>query len=195
MITSIRFYNCISSFYSIIDFFLSHNRDKLIRTVNADSNNVILDIGIANGTYLRKYSALKIFGIDTSIQMIERARANNNDKYDIRLMSGENLKFEENMFDAIVLSHVISVVNDSSRLMDEVSRVVKENGKVYVLNHFTHRNIFRYFDKIMKLIGYFFFFETEFYEEKVLTHPQLSLDREIILFPFGYFKILVLRKI
>ena len=51
-------------------------------------------------------------------------------------MSAESLSFENQFFDTIILSHVISVVSDIDKAMDELIRVTKKNGKIYILNHF-----------------------------------------------------------
>ncbi len=69
--------------------------------------------------------------------MIELAtRRSNLPKYELRVMSAESLSFENQFFDTIILSHVISVVSDIDKAMDELIRVTKKNGKIYILNHF-----------------------------------------------------------
>ena len=55
-------------------------------------------------------------------------------------MDGENLQFPDCYFDYVVLSHVITVVDDPEKLLEETYRVLKPNGKIFILNHFTPKN-------------------------------------------------------
>jgi phosphatidylethanolamine/phosphatidyl-N-methylethanolamine N-methyltransferase len=196
MSSSSSFYNIIAPIYPLIDLFLVKNRRKLLELVNECSIQTILDIGIADGSYLKYYKVAKVFGIDSSSNMIElAAKRSALPKYDLRVMSAESLSFEDEFFDSIVLSHVLSVVLDLDKVMNEVVRVTKKNGKVYVLNHFTPINCIRWFDKSFSFIGHLFQFDTVFYQKKLLSYPHLILHEEINLFPCGYFKILVFKRL
>src|SRR5205814_1367786 len=50
------------------------------------------------------------------------------------------LPFADNTFDHIFMSHVISVVSDPYRLVQEAQRVAKPDARIVVVNHFQSTN-------------------------------------------------------
>jgi phosphatidylethanolamine/phosphatidyl-N-methylethanolamine N-methyltransferase len=47
------------------------------------------------------------------------------------------LKFPDNSFDYVMAFHVVTVVPDPIRMIQEAKRVCKPGGKIVVVNHFT----------------------------------------------------------
>jgi phosphatidylethanolamine/phosphatidyl-N-methylethanolamine N-methyltransferase len=109
-------------------------------------------------------------------------------------MNGEDLLFPNEDFDYVVLSHVITVVNDPDRLLEEVYRVLKPNGKVFILNHFTPNNWLMYVDKIFENIAKLFFFKSVFNISNVRNIEKFNLLMEINAGLSSYFKILIYEK-
>jgi phosphatidylethanolamine/phosphatidyl-N-methylethanolamine N-methyltransferase len=60
------------------------------------------------------------------------------------------LPFAENTFDAVFISHVISVVSDPCKAIREVQRVAKRGARMVILNHFQSPN--RLLAKLEKLL-------------------------------------------
>jgi ubiquinone/menaquinone biosynthesis C-methylase UbiE len=58
----------------------------------------------------------------------------------------ENLPFENNLFDAVVLSFVLCSVNAIEKAVDEINRVLKPGGTIILLEHIGSDN------KIIKII-------------------------------------------
>lgn len=55
-------------------------------------------------------------------------------------MDAENTEFEDSSFDKVVAMYVAAVVPDPERLVDEMRRVCKPNGRIIFVNHFQSRN-------------------------------------------------------
>lgn len=111
----------------------------IIENMKPSEDMKILDIGFGNG-YLEKliYSESKcsIHGIDISEDMVKIASENNKKGIvngDIHLCVGDccNLIFENNSFDIVVTMNTIYFWNDTIQGLQEIYRVLKENGVFY----------------------------------------------------------------
>jgi phosphatidylethanolamine/phosphatidyl-N-methylethanolamine N-methyltransferase len=189
-----KFYDRLTLMYPIIDLFLRSQKRKLFRTINDFAYGRILDVGVGNGAHFKYYSTHKIIGIDTSEGMLKHARKHLKKNIQLLRMNGENLLFPNEDFDYVVLSHVITVVNDPDRLLEEVYRVLKPNGKVFILNHFTPNNWLMYVDKIFENIAKLFFFKSVFNISNVRNIEKFNLLMEINAGLSSYFKILIYEK-
>jgi phosphatidylethanolamine/phosphatidyl-N-methylethanolamine N-methyltransferase len=109
-------------------------------------------------------------------------------------MNGETLLFPNQVFDYVILSHVIAVVEDPEKLLEEVYRVLKPNGRVFILNHFTPRNWLRYIDKTFESISRLVFFKSLFHISNVRNIEKFKLLMEMNAGLSSYFKILVYEK-
>jgi phosphatidylethanolamine/phosphatidyl-N-methylethanolamine N-methyltransferase len=108
----------------------------------------VLDVGIGTGGSLNFYPADRgrIVGIDLSGGMLSKAlnkieetgRAN-------AVLARANaliMPFADDSFDSVFVSHVISVVSDPVRLLDECCRVSRPGSKIVMVNHFQSTNRF-----------------------------------------------------
>ena len=66
-------------------------------------------------------------------------------------MDASCLEFEDDTFDAVAASLLISVVPDPRRVLQEMTRVCKKNGRVVLLNHFKNGN--KLIAKVERLIS------------------------------------------
>ena len=190
-----NFYNMFSPFYPVIDFFLKAQKRELFKKINGLEEGRVLEIGVGNGSHFALYKKHQVVGIDTSSKMLARALVQKRSQnIELLEMSGENLLFKENTFDYIILSHVISVVPDTDKLMDEVYRVLKKGGKVFILNHFTPNNFLRYIDYGFNPFSKFFHFKSTFYVEKIESLKQFKPIEERELGYFSYYKLLIYEK-
>ena len=140
------FYNHFSFLYPVIDVILKPQKKVLFKELNNMPKGKLLEIGVGNGKHLSWYKKHKITGIDTSSAMLAIARKNQPEDVELFEMNGEALLFDDQFFDYVVLSHVIAVVDDAGQLLREVYRVLKPQGQVVILNHFTPDNWLRHFD-------------------------------------------------
>ncbi len=111
---------------------------------------------------LKKYSRVpfSITGMDLSEKMIVRARKKNRDGK-VRFIPGdlENMPFQDEQFDSIMIGFGIRNVENLSRGLEELFRVLKKRGSLYILEFSVPdkgcwHHIFRfYFHRILPGIG------------------------------------------
>ncbi len=177
-----------------MDVFLKPQKQRLFQEINNCPFENLLEIGVGNGAHLSFYKTHKITGIDTSLAMIEIARKKQNANVELMQMDGENLLFPDCYFDYVVLSHVITVVDNSEKVLEETYRVLKPNGKVFILNHFTPKNWLRHIDKSFNGVSKIFHFKSVFYIDSIKAIKKFTLLKEIEFGKFSYFKLLIFCK-
>lgn len=189
-----KFYNQLTFMYPIIDVFLKLQKRKFFSTINSYPHGRLLEIGVGNGAHFKYYSTHKIIGIDTSSSMVIQARKRIKDNIQVLQMNGENLSFRNGVFDYVILSHVLAVVEDPENLLKEIYRVLKPGGKIFILNHFTPHNWLRYVDKIFSCISWIFHFKSVFHISDLRQIEKFKIVRSSNAGPFSYFKILIYEK-
>lgn len=194
MKTSDAFYDRITPFYPLINLFLNPQKRKFFRTINAYPPGQLLEIGVGNGAHLKYYARHDVTAIDSSGNMISRARKNHNGNILLLQMNGEALAFPNESFDYVVLSHVIAVVENPQQVLEEVYRVLRSNGKVLMLNHFTPDNWLRYLDTGFEKISRLLHFKSVFHIAGLVQTGTFTLLSEQNAGLFSYFKILVYEK-
>lgn len=188
------FYDCFSFFYPLVDIFLRPQKLRLFSEINELPPGKLLEIGVGNGHHLPLYKIHQITGIDTSASMLNVAAKKKPANVELLQMNGESLLFRPETFDYIVLSHVIAVVDKPDRLLTEVYRVLRPDGKVFVLNHFTPKNWLSYVDRSFQWISKAFHFSSLFYIDNLPALKKFRLLQEISFGRLSYFKLLIYRK-
>lgn len=189
-----KFYDRLTPLYPVIDFFLRSQKLELFNKINHEPQGRILEVGVGNGSHFKYYHKHEIVGIDSSRNMLDRARKHQKDNIELFHMNGESLSFDNEIFDYVVLSHVIAVVDDPEKLLKEVHRVLKPNGKVFILNHFTPANWLKYLDKVSERFSRLFYFKSVFHLSSVRKLDEFKLLKEFNTGLFSYFKILIYEK-
>lgn len=117
-------------------------RRAVARLVNRLAPGRILEAGVGTGVALPRYDRRhKVFGIDLSPDMLERARARAARKRldhveGLEVMDASDLTFGDQSFDAVVAMYVMTVVPDPEKVMAEFVRVTKPGGRLIVIGHF-----------------------------------------------------------
>ena len=92
-----------------------------------------LDIGCATGVFLdmARKEGYSVFGVDVSEFACEYAQGN----FGVDVLQGklEDLKLEEKSFDVITMWDVLEHVPDPHRFLQEVYRILKEDGILFIL--------------------------------------------------------------
>ena len=189
-----NFYNRFSLFYPLVDIFLKPQKRRLFQEINNLPYGQLLEIGVGNGKHLQLYQTHKITGIDTSSSMLKIAEKHKGNNISLLRMNGESLLFPDKSFDYVVLSHVITVVDDPERLLEETYRVLKADGRVFILNHFTQNNWLKYVDQSFQAIAKIFHFRSVFYVDSLAAMKNFRLLKEISFGPVSYFKLVILSK-
>ena len=107
----------------------------------------------------------KVIGIDLSPDMLKLAKkkieTNKIPNKSISMMNGESLCFADNTFSKVVAMYVVSVTQNPEKLIEEMKRVCKSDGDIYIVNHFSSENdnlLVKGFEKalmpVSKLLGW-----------------------------------------
>src|SRR5687767_9841384 len=115
-----HFYNKFSFFYPVVDLFLKRQKHRLLQEINNLPFGNLLEIGVGNGSHLHLYQTHRITGIDISVKMLEAAKKRQRANMQLLQMNGETLLFHDHAFDYVVLSHVIAVVDNPEKLLEEI---------------------------------------------------------------------------
>lgn len=189
------FYNRFSFFYPLADLFLKPQKRQLFREVNQLPSGELLEIGVGNGRHLSFYITHQITGIDTSLSMLQKARKQKRARIKLLQMDGESLLFPDQSFDYVILSHVVAVVDNPERLLEETFRTLRPDGKLFILNHFTPDNWLRHIDHSFQAVSTFFHFRSVFYIDDLFTLKKFRLLKEIRFGKLSYFKLLIYQKV
>jgi phosphatidylethanolamine/phosphatidyl-N-methylethanolamine N-methyltransferase len=177
-----------------VDVFLKPQKKFLFNEINRLPGGSLLEIGVGNGAHFRLYKKHQITGIDTSAAMLEIAGKKCCGNIKVIKMDGEALLFDDNEFDYVVLSHVIAVADNPAQLLEEVFRVLKPQGQVFILNHFTPDNWLRHIDSAFERISNILHFKSVFCIDEIATIKKFILIKEIHFGLASYFKLLIYQK-
>ena len=163
----IKSYKRVSSFYDLtFGQVFRPGQKAIIKKMDCIESDNVLEIGIGTGSSLQYYpKETKVVGIDISPDMLEVAKKRIvKDKIHnkhILLMNGERLSFPDNTFDKVVGMYVVSVTQNPQVLVEEMKRVCKNDGDIYIVNHFSTEQdnlLVKMFEKglmpISKILGW-----------------------------------------
>ena len=119
---------------------LSKWRRRLLK----DAHDKTLEVGVGTGKSFSDYpNGVSITGIDSSENMLKHARERAkgyNHIEELLIMDAEDLDFPDNSFDTVVSSCVFCSVNNPVKAFEEIKRVCKSTGSIYLLEHVRTKN-------------------------------------------------------
>ncbi|MFA9559456.1 class I SAM-dependent methyltransferase [Evansella sp. AB-rgal1] len=121
----------------------------------------ILFVGVGTGADLEliNHRELNITAIDYSNEMLEKAKDKFKDSsIHFFKMDAQNMSFNDNQFDVVVGSLVLSVVPDTDKCFKEMIRVLIPNGKIIIFDKFSPKGkklspLKKVIRPIIKLLG------------------------------------------
>jgi phosphatidylethanolamine/phosphatidyl-N-methylethanolamine N-methyltransferase len=135
-------YARFSDLYDVIfERVFSSRIHEVIAGLGITSQDRVLEVGIGTGISLDAYPMdCGLVGVDLAPEMLLRAKAKAaaaaRKNLELREGNALDLPFADNSFDLVTSFHVVSVVPDATRMVEEMSRVCRPGGKIAIINHF-----------------------------------------------------------
>lgn len=139
-------FNNISGKYDLLNHVLSMGidivwRKKAVKMLQKDQPKLILDIATGTGDFAIEALALnpdKIIGVDISEGMLAEGKKKMlkrglQDKIEMQLGDSEGLLFEDNKFDAVIVSFGVRNFENLEKGLADMYRVLKPGGKTVIL--------------------------------------------------------------
>jgi demethylmenaquinone methyltransferase / 2-methoxy-6-polyprenyl-1,4-benzoquinol methylase len=195
-------FNNISPKYDLLNHLLSlgidiHWRKKAIRLLRDSKPKIILDVATGTGDFAIEALSLnpdKIIGLDISDGMLDigrkkLGRKNLNSKIELENGDSENLRYGDNIFDAVIVAFGVRNFENLEAGLSGMHRVLKKNGRVVILEFskptvFPFRQLYNfYFKSILPIIGKMISRDNAAYTylpESVQVFPQGSAFLDIL---------------
>ena len=171
------------------------------RHVNAAGGSV-LEVGIGTGLALGYYAPqVRVTGIDVSAEMLREAdrraaRLGLHNVAGLHQMDARQIALPDAAFDHVAAMHIMSVVPEPERVLDEMVRLCRPGGSVLIANHFAGRaggwsGIEKLAAPMADLLGW----HSDFALDRVMGHPGLRLEEQVQVRPFGLMTFLRFRRV
>jgi phosphatidylethanolamine/phosphatidyl-N-methylethanolamine N-methyltransferase len=137
-----RIYNGLAKLYDPLFARVFYPRiSRTIHRLDLPANAKVLELGVGTGLSIEAYPPhARVLGIDYSAAMLEQARKKRDKRglhhIELAEMDATALDLPDDSFDFVMAFHVVTVVPEPTRLMEEAFRVCKPGGTVMVINHF-----------------------------------------------------------
>ena len=175
-------------------------RRHAARIINARGGR-LLEVGVGTGISLPDYGPnIRVVGIDLSPDMLGKARERVarqglKNVEGLHEMDATALAFPDTSFDMAAAMYVITVTPEPERVLDEMARVVKPGGEIFLVNHFAaDKGLRRRFEEAFASHVARLGWRPDFPKTRVLAHPGLKLVQEVALQPLGFFTLLRFKK-
>ena len=177
-----QMFDNISHRYDFLNHFLSLGIDKLwrkkaVKLIRDSSPKQILDVATGTADFAIETLSCKptnVIGVDISEGMLEKGRQKIKrkglgDVIQLKYGDSENLPFEDDSFDAIIVGFGVRNFENLELGLNEMRRVLKKNGQVAILElskpkKFPVKQLYLfYFKLILPVIGRLFSKDTSAY--------------------------------
>jgi ubiquinone/menaquinone biosynthesis C-methylase UbiE len=176
---------------SLYRFYYHFIQKHVTSLLNLHENHYFLDISCGTGWAVRYAASLvknkgKFYGIDISSKMIEKAEENCADCENIYFYRADAaaLPFENDFFDFIICTNSFHHYFSPSKVLNEVYRVLKPGGKIYISELTADGLIMKVADKWLKKKerGLVKYYSTQEYKT-LFTEARLSYITSKLITP------------
>ena len=170
-------------------------RQVAIEKMGCQAGDRVLEVGVGTGLSLTQYAeGVEVVGIDVSPDMLEHARERLSDEQRSRItlteMDAQAVDYPDDSFDKIVAMYVVSVAPDPKKVVDEMKRVCKPGGELFIVNHFSQKGpmakLERLASPLSKLVG----FRPSFPLDDFLAMADLEVIDTQNVNAFGYWTLI-----
>lgn len=179
---------------------LEAGRRTAVQLVEPKIGTRILEVGVGTGLSLASYPPhTRVTGIDVAPAMLAKAQARVERQglqhvAALLRMDATAMEFEDNSFDAAICMYVVSVAPDPIRVVEEMRRVCKPDGKLVVVNHFrSHRRLVRMVEFLLRPFHRMVHFRSGLDLDDFTMSVQLPLEHVRQENLLGYSTVLVFR--
>ena len=196
-----RIYSDLAGIYDhVFDRVFKRRIHGVVRRLGIPPGARVLEVGIGTGLSLDAYpSHCQVTGIDLSREMLDRAERKKDPRrhrhIELVQMDAMRMSFPSDHFDFVTAFHVVTVVPDPSRLVEEMTRVCKPDGQLVIINHFASsrrmiRGVVNLVDPVTRKLGW----STRLSLDEVMNGSDLSLESRYKTSPWSLFTIVEARK-
>lgn len=165
-------------------------RQAAVNKMDCQAGERVLEVGVGTGLSLDHYGeGVEVVGIDVSPDMLEHAQARvngNADRVKLHVMDAQEVDYPDDSFDKVVAMYLVSVAPDPKKVIDEMKRVCRPGGELFIVNHFSHKGpmaqLERLASPLSKLVG----FRPSFPIDDFLAMADLDVIETRPVNAFGY---------
>ena len=139
--------------------YLRAAQSKVISLLNIQPGVHFLDIGCGTGWAVGQVAKLvddqgSFYGVDLSPKMIEKAKSNfrGRDHLFFTQANVESIPLDSDFFDSIICTNSFHHYPNPAKALNEMYRLLKSGGKVYILDPTADTRLMKLIDKIIKAI-------------------------------------------
>lgn len=135
-----------------MNFFNLYKLDEIKEALELKGDEIIVDIGGGTGQLAEFLSdrCQKVYVLDESEGMLSKVRKD--EKIIPVLGNAMDTDFKANSIDVVILSDVLHHIENQVKLIEEIDRILKENGKLLIMDfdkkHFKTRMLI-FFERIL----------------------------------------------
>ena len=192
-------YSLYAPTYSWSARVLEQSRKMSVETLGVQPGEKVLIVGAGTGNDLNYLPmGCKIVATDITPAMVKRIKKRNsklNHQLETLVMDGQNLHFEKETFDKVILHLILTVIPNPAKALKETERLLKPGGRAMVFDKFIPQGkkaslIRRFFN----LFTSFLFSSITLNFENILAHTRLKVVSDQKANLDGYFRIILLEK-
>jgi len=115
-------------------------RDKLLKHLNVQTDDVIADLGAGTGFFtipVAKYTKETVYAVDIEPKMLELLKENANTEQieNIHYVESDldQIKLNDKSVNKVIISHVMHEVPSMERTINEIKRILQQEGQMLLV--------------------------------------------------------------